>query len=224
MTTAKPTQDNAWGEAWGEATHRLASGEARLVGLWADGAEARMALSAGRPELEFFRYAARRRFVSLGRRDACAGDPPRARDRRPQRAEGARRARSRGLGSTTAAGRSRIRLGPARPRAAASRSATPSSAPKGSGCTRFRSGRCTPGSSSRAISASTPAARRSCGWRSGSATSTRASSVCWRAPISRAALSSPAGSAATARSPTRSPSPAPSKRRAESSRRRGRRG
>ncbi|MGA2491382.1 MAG: hydrogenase expression protein HypE [Roseiarcus sp.] len=57
MTTAKPTQDNAWGDAWGEATHRLASGEARLVGLWADGAEARMALSAGRPELEFFHYA-----------------------------------------------------------------------------------------------------------------------------------------------------------------------
>ena len=58
MTTAMPTQDNAWGEAWGEATHRLASGEAWLVGLWADGAEARMALSVGRPELEFFRYAA----------------------------------------------------------------------------------------------------------------------------------------------------------------------
>ncbi len=53
MTTAKPTQD----EAWGEATRRLASGEARLVGLWADGADVRMALSAGRPELEFFRYA-----------------------------------------------------------------------------------------------------------------------------------------------------------------------
>jgi len=54
MTTAKPTQD----EAWGEATRRLAAGEARLVGLWADGVEARMALSASRPELEFFRYAA----------------------------------------------------------------------------------------------------------------------------------------------------------------------
>jgi Ni,Fe-hydrogenase III large subunit len=53
MTTAKPTQD----EAWGEATRRLAAGEARLVGLWADGADVRMALSARRPELEFFRYA-----------------------------------------------------------------------------------------------------------------------------------------------------------------------
>jgi Ni,Fe-hydrogenase III large subunit len=58
MTAAKPTQNTAWGEAWGEATHRLASGEAWLVGLWADGAEARMALSTGRPELEFFHYAA----------------------------------------------------------------------------------------------------------------------------------------------------------------------
>jgi Ni,Fe-hydrogenase III large subunit len=53
MTTAKPTQD----EDWNEAIRRLAAGQARLVGLWADGAEARMALSAGRPELEFFRYA-----------------------------------------------------------------------------------------------------------------------------------------------------------------------
>ena len=58
MTTAKPTQSEPWGEAWGEAAHRLASGEARLVGLWADGDEARLALSAGRPELEFFRYVA----------------------------------------------------------------------------------------------------------------------------------------------------------------------
>jgi Ni,Fe-hydrogenase III large subunit len=54
MTTAKPTQD----EDWNEGIRRLAAGEARLVGLWADGAEARMALSTGRPELAFFRYAA----------------------------------------------------------------------------------------------------------------------------------------------------------------------
>ena len=54
MTTAKPTQD----EDWNEAIRRLAAGEARLVGLWADGAEVRMALSAVRPELAFFRYAA----------------------------------------------------------------------------------------------------------------------------------------------------------------------
>ena len=54
MTTAKPTQD----ETWGEAIRRLAAGEARLVALWADGTEARMALSAARPEVELFRYAA----------------------------------------------------------------------------------------------------------------------------------------------------------------------
>ena len=44
-------------DAWSEATRRLAAGEARLVSLWADGAEARLAISAGRPEIEFIRYA-----------------------------------------------------------------------------------------------------------------------------------------------------------------------
>jgi Ni,Fe-hydrogenase III large subunit len=44
--------------AWLEAMQRLASGEARLVSLWADGAEARMALSsAGRADLELLSYS-----------------------------------------------------------------------------------------------------------------------------------------------------------------------
>ena len=43
---------------WREATRRLAAGEARLVSLWGDGGEARMALaSAGRSDLEFVNYA-----------------------------------------------------------------------------------------------------------------------------------------------------------------------
>ena len=115
MTTAKPTQDNAWGEAWGEATRRLAAGEARLVGLWADGARSAHGAVGGAAGTRVLPLRRRRRLVSLGRRGACAGDPPRARDRRPQRAEGARRARSRGLGSTMAAGRSAIRSGDGAP-------------------------------------------------------------------------------------------------------------
>ena len=53
MTTAKSTRN----EDWSEATRRLAAGEARLVGLWGDGAEVRMAISTGGPGLEFLRYA-----------------------------------------------------------------------------------------------------------------------------------------------------------------------
>ncbi len=44
--------------AWREAMQRLAGGEARLVSLWADGDEARMALSsAGRADLELLSYS-----------------------------------------------------------------------------------------------------------------------------------------------------------------------
>jgi Ni,Fe-hydrogenase III large subunit len=69
MTTVNPTQD----EAWGEATRRLVAGEARLVGLWADGAEVRMALSADGRQLEFFRYAAAEgSFPSVGAAHAPA--------------------------------------------------------------------------------------------------------------------------------------------------------
>ena len=50
-----------------------------------------------------------------------------------------------------------------------------SSRPKARACIRFRSGRCMPASSSRAISASPPMASTWCGWSSGSAMCTRAS-------------------------------------------------
>jgi Ni,Fe-hydrogenase III large subunit len=55
-------------DAWREATQRLAAGEARLVSLWADGAEARMALSSpGRADLELVsRPCVDGRFPSVG--------------------------------------------------------------------------------------------------------------------------------------------------------------
>ncbi|MGO4869507.1 MAG: hydrogenase expression protein HypE [Roseiarcus sp.] len=54
MTTAIEIGD----EPWGDATERLASGGAKLVSLWGDGAEARMALSSvGRADLELVGYA-----------------------------------------------------------------------------------------------------------------------------------------------------------------------
>jgi hydrogenase-4 component F len=71
---------------------------------------------------------------------------------------------TRGPGSTTAAGpggRARRATNFCRPRARA--------------CTRYRSGRCMPASSSRATSVSPPMARRSCGSRRGWVTCTRAS-------------------------------------------------
>ena len=65
---------------------------------------------------------------------------------------------------------------PRRRRAAARRRGpTPSCRSRARACTRSRSARCMPASSSPAISASPPRARRWCGSRSGSATPTRAS-------------------------------------------------
>ena len=80
-------------------------------------------------------------------------------------------ARSRRLGR-------RARRSARRPPAnCAIRPTTSSCRSKARGCIRFRSARCMPASSSRAISASPPTARRSRGWRSGSAMSTRASTA-----------------------------------------------
>ena len=129
------------------------------VGLWADGDGARMALSAAAaPKSRCCPLRLRRRRVSLGRRGASAGDPPRARDRRPLRPEGGRRARRAALA------RPRPLAGPpsawARRRPAAARRALrlPRRRRRGP-APDSRSARCTPGSSNPAISASTPAAR-----------------------------------------------------------------
>ena len=112
--------------------------------------------------------------ISLGRKTAPAGHPARTHDRRPlrPRARGRRRsppvARSRTLGRHASA-RRRIA------RAAQVRRPTPSCRSRAKACIRSRSGRCMRGSSSQGISASPPTARRWCGWRSASATCTRAS-------------------------------------------------
>ena len=67
-------------------------------------------------------------------------------------------------------------------------SPTSSCRSKARACIRFRSGRCTPGSSSLATSASPRTARPWCAWRSASATSTKASRRSWPAPtVARAA-------------------------------------
>jgi len=67
------TPNSLQSEAWSEATRRLTSGEARLVSLWADGDDARMALFEGRPEIAFFRCSCddQRSFPSVG-----ASHPP----------------------------------------------------------------------------------------------------------------------------------------------------
>ena len=103
-----------------------------------------------------------------------AGDPPGARHPRSVRAGSDRRAghaalaRSRVLGRAPSARQTETR--------ARSPRLTPFCRRRAKACTRFRSARCMPASSSPAISASPPMASTSCGWSSGSAMCTRASS------------------------------------------------
>ena len=114
--------------------------------------------------------------LSLRRRHAPAGAAAGAHHPRPLRARArrlARRpplARPRPLGRAPAAGRAQA---DARRR----RRLRLPSPPKARRCTRSPSARCTPASSSPAISASPPTARPSCGSRSGWATCTRASTA-----------------------------------------------
>ena len=109
------------------------------------------------------------RQLSVGRRAPSAGDP-----------SGAGGARSVsacdpiGLPDDASLARPRLR----RSATALSRSCRS----KARACTRSRSGRCMPASSSRAISASPPMARPWCGWSSVWATCTRASTTCCTAP------------------------------------------
>ncbi len=103
-----------------------------------------------------------------------------------------------------------------------SRTAIPSYRSRAKACTRFRSARCTPAPSSRGTSASRSWARRCCGWRSGSATSTRASKNASRTSRSSKARGSPGAYRETRPSPSRGPGPWRSKARAAPSRRRAR--
>ena len=113
---------------------------------------------------------ARRPFPSLGPA-APAGHAARARDPRPLGSRGRRAARTCGPGSTTASGR---------PAVLRRRRPTRSCRSRARGCTRSRSGRSMPASSSPAISASPATARPWSGSSSGWATSTRGSSACSR--------------------------------------------
>ena len=159
---------------WREATKALAEATLTLVSLWGDGDTVHMALSEARnirdPEPRL-----RRRELPLCRPPACprrSGSSARSADLYGLVPRGC--ADDSAPGSTMAAGASGIRSAAGRC-ACRIRRPTGSCRSKARACTRFRSGRCTPASSSRGISASPPMARRWCGWRSGSATCTRAS-------------------------------------------------
>jgi len=141
MTTAKPTQRRDLGA---RRFRRLAAGEARLVALWADGTEASLALSAARPEVELFRYAAvDALFPRSARRHAPAIRLERADRRTSVGLNGERRASTRGLGSTHGRWPLRHPLGSNAPAGGGDRSATPFSAPKASAASKTsRSGPC----------------------------------------------------------------------------------
>ena len=143
----------------------------RLLGLWGDAGAVHMAVLDERAgDIAVATSNARDgQFPSVGAH-ASAGDPPGARHPRPLRA------RAGGLAGHAALARPRL-LGraPSARRAAASHAgraaAMPFCRPRAKACTRSRSGRCMPASSSPAISASPPTARPWCGSSSGSATS-----------------------------------------------------
>ena len=165
----------------------LGEGGGDLLGLWAEKDNVHLAMRVGGRSRALRRLAADEELrLSLGRPLPRAGDPARARDPRPRTAPCRSVRRTGGPGSTTAPGACERRSARARRRCGAIRRSTISCRRSAKGCTRSRSGRCTPASSSPAISASPPTARPWCGWRSGSATSTRASTGCSPAPTSSA--------------------------------------
>ena len=129
-----------------------------------------------RRDIDVVALACPRRHVSLGRRGRI----------RRRSGWSARSAISTALAPTDSPRRAALARSRPLGRAAAARRrserramATPmrSCPSKARACTRSRWARCMPASSSPAISASPPTARRWCGWRSGWATSTRASSA-----------------------------------------------
>ena len=151
------------------------TGDCTLLGLWGDADAVHMALldgaSATSPSSRSTAPTA-----SFPRSARCIRPAIRLeraiRDLYGLEADG--RARHAALARSRPLGRDASARAPTRS-AAGDRSLTPSCPPRARACTRSRSGRCMPASSSPDISASPPTARRWCGWRSGSATSTRAS-------------------------------------------------
>ena len=161
-------------EGWTRAIELLGAGRCTLLGLWGDGNDVHMALldeTAG--EVAVVSYAcSRRKYPSVAARHPPGGTP-RTRDPRSVRPGGRRRARCAALARSRLLGRAPS----ARQRRACGKAhalPVPAGGRRGA-CTRSRSVRCMPASSSPAISASPPMASMSCGWSSGSATCTRAS-------------------------------------------------
>ena len=160
-------------DAWRALTAELAAGKISLLGLWGDADAVHMAVLDREP----FSVA----IASLGCQDRCFPSvgrlhAPAIRFERTiwdlfgYRAVGAA---TRGLGLIMAVGRS-ARLWAQKIRRLPFRLLIISCRASAQACTRFPSARSMPGSSNRDISALPQAAKRSCGWRSGLATPTRA--------------------------------------------------
>ena len=188
---------------------------ATLLGLWGDSGAVHMALlDADAARSPSSPSPCPDGTLPFGRRAASAGDPARARDPRPLRRSSRSARPTRGPGSTSASGACSIRSEAPQPRHRRAAPPTPSCRPRARACTRSRSVRCMPASSSPAISASPPMARRWCGSRSGSAMCTRASRrLMAGASLDAGRASSPAAPRATAPWPMRLPSRTPSRRR-----------
>jgi hypothetical protein len=154
-------------EGWAAAIDLLAAEKCTLLGLWGDTDAVHMALLGDGAEIAVLSYACKDgRYPSVG-----AKHPPAIRLERAIQS----------LFGLTAIGapdpRPWLDLGfwdVARRRR--SPRLMPSCRPKARRCIKSRSGRCTPASSSPGTSASPPMASTSCGWSSGSAMCTRASS------------------------------------------------
>ena len=157
--------------------------------------------------------------LSVGRPLPSAGHPARARDARSLWLSAVQRARPPPVARSRCLGRCARRLARGRRRCGAIRPTTISFPSPGRGCTRSRSARCMPASSSPGISASPSTARSWRGWKSGSAMCTRASTGCSSMPIWNARRRSSRASPATPPWPTVLPSLARSRRRSISIRR-----
>ena len=148
-------------------------GDLTLLGLFGEPQMVHMALlDEASGEIAVLSLACRRP-ISLGRRDIRRRSGSSARSTtcsawRPRRARRAPLARSRRLGRPEPARRAAAPASRADPLCCSCRS-------KARACIRSRSGRCTPASSSPATSASPPAARPWCAWRSASAMCTKGS-------------------------------------------------
>jgi hypothetical protein len=149
---------------WSEAIEALARGELSLLGLWGEQARVHMALLDGMKEIGVISLdCPDSRYPSVGlahppalrleraARDLFGLEPEGLPDTRPWLDHGTWDVSRPLAANPTAAIAKGYDFLPV----------------EGDGCTRFLSGRCMQASSSPAISASPPMARRWCGWKSG---------------------------------------------------------